>query len=265
LYLENLALRAFLVVYGPRISPLEGVRTFFRHELPAAVRAARWHLLVAALALAVGVAAGFMLTLQDEAWLSSLIPSGLAGGRGAASTRADLYDKELFAPWPGAIEAFGLFANVLFSHNTLVGIMTFGLGLAAGIPTLMLSVYQGLILGAFLALHYNRDLTVDFLGWISIHGTTELGALILLAAGGLLIAEKILFPGRYARLDNLALHGRQAAQIAVGAVLMLFVAAILEGGLRQLVASTPLRFGIGFGIGALWISYFSACGRIARP
>jgi uncharacterized membrane protein SpoIIM required for sporulation len=265
LYLENLALRAFLVVYGPRISPLEGMQAFFRTELPAAVRAARWHVLIAALALVVGVAAGFMLTLQDEAWLSSLVPSGLAGGRGPSSTRADLYDKELFAPWPGAVEAFGLFANVLFSHNTLVGIMTFGLGLAAGIPTLMLNVYQGLALGAFLALHYNRDLTVDFLGWISIHGTTELGALILLAAGGLLIAEKILFPGRYARIDNLALHGRQAAQIAVGAVLMLFVAAILEGGLRQLVASTPLRFGIGLGIGALWVAYFSVCGRAERP
>jgi uncharacterized membrane protein SpoIIM required for sporulation len=265
LYLENLALRSFLVVYGPRISPLEGMRTFFRLELPAAVRAARWHIVIAALALLVGVAAGFMLALQDEAWISSLIPAGLGGGRGPASTRADLYDKELFAPWPGAVESFGVFANVLFSHNTLVGIMTFGLGLAAGIPTLMLNVYQGLILGAFLALHYNRDLTVDFLGWISIHGTTELGALILLAAGGLVIAEKILFPGRYARVDNLALHGRQAAQIAVGAVLMLFVAAILEGGLRQLVASTPLRFTIGFAVAACWIAYFSLCGRTARP
>ncbi|HWF95736.1 MAG TPA: stage II sporulation protein M [Xanthobacteraceae bacterium] len=265
LYLENLTLRAFLVVYGPRISPLEGMRTFFRLDLPTAVRAARWHIVLATLALLVGVVAGFMLTLQDEAWLSSLVPAGLAGGRGPSSTHAELFDKELFAPWPGAVEAFGLFANVLFSHNTLIGIMTFGLGLAAGIPTLMLNVYQGLTLGAFLALHYNRDLTVDFLGWISIHGTTELGALILLAAGGLLIAEKVLFPGRYGRLDNLALHGRQAAQIAVGAILMLFVAAILEGGMRQLVASTPLRFGIGFGIGALWIAYFSLCGRTARP
>jgi len=265
LYLENLVLRAFLVVYGPRISPLEGMRTFFRFDLPAAVRAARWHIVIATLALLVGVAAGFMLTLQDEGWLSSLIPAGLAGGRGAASTRAELYDKELFAPSPGAVEAFGVFANVLFSHNTLVGVMTFGLGLAVGIPTLMLNVYQGLILGAFLALHYNRDLTVDFLGWISIHGTTELGALILLAAGGLVIAEKILFPGRYARIDNLALHGRQAAQIAAGAVLMLFVAAILEGGFRQLVASTPARFAIGIGMGALWIAYFSLCGRARQP
>ena len=68
-----------------------------------------------------------------------------------------------------------MFANVLFNHNTMVGILSFGLGLAAGVPTVMLSVYQGLALGAFLALHYDRGLTVDFLGWLSIHGTTELG------------------------------------------------------------------------------------------
>jgi uncharacterized membrane protein SpoIIM required for sporulation len=264
LYLENLALRSFLVVYGPRVSPLEGIRSFFRVDLPAAVRAARWHIVISALALLVGVAAGFMLALQDEAWVSTLIPSDLSGGRGPSSTRADLHDHELFAPSPGAVEAFGLFANVLFSHNTLVGIMTFGLGLAAGIPTLMLNVYQGLTLGAFLALHYNRDLTVDFLGWISIHGTSELGAIVLLGAGGLVIAEKILFPGRYSRIDNLALHGRQASQIAVGAILMLFVAAILEGGFRQLVSSTPLRFTIGLGVGTFWIAYFSLCGRRAR-
>ena len=142
--------------------------------------------------------------------------------------------------------------------------MTFGLGMAVGIPTILLSVYQGLPLGAFIALHYNRDLTVDFLGWLAIHGVTELGALVLFAAGGLVIAEKMLFPGRYSRIENLAMHGRLAAQMAAGAVLMLFVAAILEGGFRQLVASTPLRFAIGFGVGALWLAYFCLAGRKAK-
>jgi uncharacterized membrane protein SpoIIM required for sporulation len=264
LYLESLSLRAFLAVYGPRASPIEGLRTFFVHDLPTAVRLARWHTLIATLCLVVGTVAGFMLTIQDEAWFSSFVPSGLSGGRGPSSTRADLLNKEIFAPWPGAVEAFGIFANVLFSHNTLVGIMTFGMGMAAGVPTILLSVYQGLPLGAFLALHYDRGLTVDFLGWLSIHGVTELGALILFAAGGLVIAEKILFPGRYSRIENLALHGRLAAQMAAGAVLMLFVAAILEGGFRQLVASTPLRFIIGFGVGALWLAYFSLSGREKR-
>ena len=261
LYLENLALRAFLVVYGPRVGAFEGLRAFFVYDLPAAVRAARWHILIVTIALLLGVAAGFLLTVQDEAWMTALVPSGLAGGRGPSVTAAELRNKELFAPWPGAAEAFGIFANVLFSHNTLVGLLSFGLGLAAGIPTLLLTLYQGLTLGAFLALHYNRGLAVDFLGWISIHGTSELGALILLSAGGLVIADKILFPGRYSRIENLALHGRQAAMMGVGGVLMLFVAGVLEGGFRQLVQSTPLRFAIGLGIGALWLIYYSRCGR----
>src|SRR5262249_11552208 len=97
--------------------------------------------------------------------------------------------------------------------------------------------------------------------WLAIHGITELGALVLFAAGGLVIAEKMLFPGRYSRLDNLALHGRLAAQMAAGAVLMLFVAAILEGGFRQLVQSTPFRFAIGLGVGLLWLGYFCWTGR----
>jgi len=264
LYLESLCVRAFLAVYGPRANTLASLRSFFAQELPAAVRSARWHILLAALAMLVGAVASFMLTVQDESWFSAFVPSGLAGGRGPTSTRADLYDKELFAPWPGFAESFGIFAGVLFNHNTLVGILTFGLGMGVGIPTLLLTAYQGLPLGAMLALHYNRDLTIDFLGWLSIHGVTEISGLILFAAGGLVIAEKMLFPGRYSRVENLAMHGRLAGQMAVGAVLMLLVAAFLEGGFRQLVQSTPLRFIIGFGVGALWLAYFSLAGRSAR-
>jgi uncharacterized membrane protein SpoIIM required for sporulation len=264
IYLENLALRAYLAVYGPRVDPIAGLRSFFVHDLPAAVRAARWHILIVTVALLAGVAAGFGLTVQDESWFTVFTSSDIASGRGPASTAASLRDKELFAPWPGPVEAFGVFANVLFSHNTGVGLLCFGLGLAAGIPTLMLVVYQGLGLGAFIALHYDRGLLVDCLGWLSIHGTSELGAVILLSAGGLVIADKLLFPGRYSRIENLALHGRQAALMAVGGVLMLFVAGILEGGFRQLVQSTPLRFAIGLTIGALWIAYYSLCGRRTR-
>jgi uncharacterized membrane protein SpoIIM required for sporulation len=263
-YLDNLALRAFLCVYGPRVDAREGIKTFFMHDLPAAVRAARWHILIAALCVIVGVAAGFLLAVQDESWVSTLVPTDLAGGRGPSSTRADLYDKEIFAPWPGFAKSFGVFANMLFRHNTAVGLLAFGLGLAAGGPTVMLMVYQGLTLGAFIALHHNRDLTVDFLGWLSIHGVTELTAIVLFAAAGLVIAEKLLFPGRYSRVENLAMHGRLAGNIAVGAVLMLFVAALLEGGCRQLVQSTPGRFAIGIATGVLWLAYFRYAGREAR-
>jgi uncharacterized membrane protein SpoIIM required for sporulation len=263
LYLEDLALRAYLVVYGPRAGLLEGCGDFLRRGFPAAVRAVRWHIVIALLALIGGTAAGFLLTAGDEAWFSVFVPVGLAGERGPSSTRADLLNGEIFAPWPGFIDSFLVLANFLFQHNTMVGILSFSLGIAAGVPTLLLTLYQGLMFGAFVALHYNRALTWDFFGWVTIHGVTEFGAVILCSAGGLLIAEKALFPGRFSRLESLARCSGTAARVAVGAMLMFFVAALLEGGFRQLVQSTPLRLGIGLGVGALWLVYF--CRPVRDP
>jgi uncharacterized membrane protein SpoIIM required for sporulation len=260
-YLENLSLRAFLVVYGPRGTLLQGMSRFFTRDFPVAVRAAAPHLLVAFLVLAAGIAAGFLLTASDESWFNTLMPSGIAADRGPESTREDLLTHEIFAPWDGPARAFALFANTLFQNNTMVGVLAFSLGLAAGVPTILLLLYNGLSLGAFVALHYNRGLTVEILGWLSIHGVTEITAILLCGAGGLLIADKIVFPGRYSRLQSLGIHGRVAAQIAIGAMLLFFVAAILEGGFRQLVQSTPLRFAIGWGLGALWLIYFVKAGR----
>jgi uncharacterized membrane protein SpoIIM required for sporulation len=254
LYLESLSLRAYLALYSPRIGIGEAGRQFLR-AFPAAVISARWHVLIAFLALAVGTMAGFWLTVGDEGWFTTFVPTWLSGGRGVASTRASLLNGEIFAPWPGFAVSLGVVSNFLFSNNTIVGILAFGFGLFAGVPTVLLIAYQGLTLGAFLALHYNRGLTVDFLGWLSIHGVTELTAIVLFGAAGLVLAEKMLFPDRYSRIDSLALHGRRAAEIAVGAVMMLFVAAILEGEFRQLVASTPWRFVIAAASAVGWLSY----------
>src|SRR5262245_5978429 len=142
----------------------------------------------------------------------------------------------------------------------MVGILAFSLGLAAGIPTILLMIHNGLIAGAVVGLHYNRGLTYEFMGWLSIHGVTEITAILLCAAGGLLIADKILFPHRYSRVQSLAIHGPVAGRIALGAIFLFFVAAILEGGFRQLVSSTDLRYAIGWGIGLLWLLYFMRAG-----
>jgi uncharacterized membrane protein SpoIIM required for sporulation len=256
LYLENLVLRAFFVVYGPRTGIREALAGFLRRDFPMAVRGAVWHIALASIAVIAGVVAGVALVESSEDWFSALVPAAMAGGRGPASTAAELRDGEIFADWPGFVQSFVVFANALFRHNATIGIMIFGLGIAGGVPTLVLLAYQGLVLGAFLALHYNRGLLVDFIGWISIHGVTEIGALILTGAGGLVIAEKVLFPGRYARLDNLARNGTAAAALAGGAVLMAFVAGIIEGGLRQLVSDTSARLAFGLATGLFWIGYF---------
>lgn len=260
-YLEALSVRAYLVVYGPRVRQLSGLLRFLTTDLPRAVRQARWHFLIAFLTLFGGIIGGFLLAHANEDWIAALVPGDLAGDRGPDSTADELRKEEIFAPWPGPVESFAVMANFLFSHNTLVGLLIFSLGIAAGVPGLLLLFYQGLGVGAFIALHYDRGLLIDFLGWLAVHGVTELTAIMLFGAAGLILAEKVLFPSRMTRLESLATHGKLAAQIAIGAMMMLFVAGILEGGFRQLVQSTPWRFGIGGFTGLIWLAYFTLAGR----
>jgi uncharacterized membrane protein SpoIIM required for sporulation len=263
LYLEDLSLRAYLVIYGPQRSWSATARHFLTEGFPQAARQAWPHILAAFLCVLAGSIAGYMLADRDEAWFSTFIPPAMAGGRGPGSTRTDLLQHELFAPWPGASESFGLMASFLFQHNTIVGILSFGLGIFAGIPTIGLLLYQGLVFGSFLCLHAHRGLLLDCIGWVSIHGVTEFGAIIS-GAGGLFIAEKLVFPGRLTRADSLALHGETASRLAVGAMLLFLLAAILEGGFRQLVANTSLRLLIGFAVGACWIAYLAVPRKAIR-
>jgi uncharacterized membrane protein SpoIIM required for sporulation len=261
LYLENLALRAYLVVYGPRVGITKSLTEFFARGFPRSVREMRRHLAVVFLAMTVGTFAGFSMVWADAAWFDLLVPRDLAGERGAGSSAASLMRDELFAPWPGFVDAFLVFANTLFRHNTMVGILSFGLSFALGIPTLFLIAYNGLILGAFIALHAERGLTVAFLGWLSIHGVTEILAILLCGAAGLVVAEKILFPGPLPRVESLGLHGRRAAGVVAGSVALFFVAGFLEGGFRQLVNNTFGRYAFAAATAALWLYYFLFVGR----
>ncbi len=145
LYLEGLSVRAYLAVYGPRANALEGLRNFFGRELPAAVRVrALAHPDCGALRCSSAPSRASCWSCRTRAGSTHSCRRAWPVGAALPSTRAELLDKEIFAPWPGAVESFGLFAGVLFNHNTLVGILTFGLGMAAGIPTMLLTVYQGL-------------------------------------------------------------------------------------------------------------------------
>lgn len=261
LYLENLALRAYLAVYGPRSGALQNMAEFFRRGFPRAVRGMRWHLAIAFILMLAGIAAGFVLVRGDMVYFNMLVPEGLAGGRGPGSSAQDLIKDELFAPWPGFVETFIVFANSLFRHNTIVGIFCFGLGFALGVPTILLLIHNGLILGAFIALHAERGLTVDFIGWLMIHGVTEFLAILLCGAAGLVIAQGILFPGQQPRVESLAKYGKRAAGVAAGSVALFFIAGFLEGGFRQLINNTPGRYAFAIATAALWFGYFFAVGR----
>lgn len=260
-YLESLAARAYICVYGPQKRLGAALAEFFTERFPAAVRQARWAVLLSTLILLLGCVTSFGLTMANEDWYYSFVSEGMAGDRTPTSTTAGLRDALYEEEHDPA--GLTLFASFLFSNNTRVGLFCFALGFALGIPTAILLFQTGLMLGAFLALYHARGLGPDLLAWLAVHGTTEILALLLCGGAGLMLAGGILLPGPQGRLANLARAGRSAAEIAMGAILLFFVAGLLEGFARQLITDASLRALIGIAALLWWSVYF--IGRRTRP
>lgn len=215
---------------------------------------------LAALAMTLGFAIAWGLFAGDPAWFYTFVPEGLAGERGpGASTeslRAVLFPEE--TEFAGQLAAFAAF---LFSNNTRVALFAFALGVFACVPSFILVLYNGLILGAFAGLYADRGLGYEMFGWLSVHGVTELSAIIIAAGGGFRLGLAVLFPGALSRRDAVRFASRDAAKLAVLAAIMLLVAGLLEGFARQLVQDTEIRILIGWSAGALWLAWFLLAGR----
>ena len=258
-YLEALTARAYLSVYAPQERLGGLVRRFFAHGAPLAMRRSWLFIAIGFLCMGLGVLAGYQLYLENPAWYHVFMPPELAGGRGPESTTAELR-KVIYDESPGA-SGLGAFATFLFSHNTRIAIFVFGLGVFLCAPAILLTFYNGLMLGAFYALHVERGLGSDLGGWLSIHGVTELSAICIACGGGIQLGAAILFPGD--RTRGAALHhaGRDAVKLALVAAVMLVAAAFLEGFGRQLIQDKSARYILGWGIGLCWLTWFTLGGR----
>lgn len=260
-YLESLAARAYVCVYGAKRPPLAAAGEFLGRRFPERVRALWRHVALSAALLLLGVATGLALTADDPARFYALVDESYAQGRTPAATteelRAALYDHD------HAADALGAFAMFLFTHNAKVGMLCAALGFAAGVPVVLLLFSNGLLLGAFAALYQERALGLEFWAWILPHGVTELLAVVLCGAAGLSVGEALLFPGRHTRLRNLGQRGREAGVLVVGAVLMLLFAGLVEGIFRQTVHSVEIRLLVAALTALGWTAYFTGAGRRA--
>lgn len=261
-YLEGLCARAYFFVYGVRTPLRSRIGAFFARDLPLAMRSLWRETLVTLLLTVVGAVVGYLLVTSDPSWYDSFVGRELSQGRDfSASTeflRGALYDGG------GGDDPLALFAAFLFTHNAQISLLCFALGFAFGVPTIMLLIMNATMLGAFLALYGSRDLGFELGGWLSIHGTTEIFAIILAAAAGLRIGWSVVFPGERTRLAAAAVAGRTAALAMVGVVLMLLCAGLLEGFGRQLIVEDWQRYTIGGILLVFWCAYFYLPRRAVR-
>lgn len=252
-YLSTLATRAYFCVYGTRSHFLNRAARYFLRDWPTAVFGLWRETLASAFLVIAGVVAAFFLTNASPDWFYCFMPDAMAQGREPGASTAFLRRSLFHEQGPRGLT---FFASLLFSHNAQTAMLAFSLGFACCLPTAYFLFANGLSLGALLAVYADHGLGLDFMGWILIHGVTELFAIMLAGAAGFRLGLVLVFPGDEKRTIALAKAGKTAAVVMIGVVLMLFCAGMLEGIARQLVTNTLARYGIAALTAAIWFGYF---------
>lgn len=234
----------FAMHRGERARVLDALLGFV-FEVPRLVRK-NWRYMAASAALTLGPALiAFFAVLYDPGMFYLFIDSSLAGGRDPSASKEFLQ-----ASLEGELDSVGegaFFSSFLFVHNTQVSFMCFSMGVVLGLPTIYLLIKNGLMLGSFIAVFWEKGLAVEVMAWLLPHGVPEIGAIMLCGGCGLMLGHKLLNPGNQSRKVALPKAAGEACIIAIGCVPLLFSAGIIEGIFRQSGASLWQRYTL-FGV-----------------
>lgn len=254
-YLGELTASAHALIYlPPRKSAWLGAGKFLSEGFARLIaRNWRFHF-VSALLLVGGALLGYVASLRDPLAAYALMMPG------DTRTPGSTQDQLLEALRSGRDQGGGektMFASFLFSHNLQVGVMAMTLGILAGVPTIILVIYNGMILGAFLAIHHRAGVNAEVWAWILPHGVTEIGAIVLFGGIGLMFGQAVVAPGTLTRGESLRRAGVEAGLMCLGGAMMLVAAAIIESFLRQSHLSTGVRLTFAFATAVFWTLFIA--------
>lgn len=121
---------------------------------------------------------------------------------------------------------------MMFGHyimnNISIGLRTFASGLLAGVGTIAVLLFNGLIIGAVAGHLQHIGHGDPFWRFVVGHGSFELTAIVIAGGAGLQLGMKLLAPGRRRRIDALVEGGVIGARLCLGVAAMLLVAAFIE-------------------------------------
>jgi uncharacterized membrane protein SpoIIM required for sporulation len=254
-YLSQLTASAHSLIYlPPRESIWRGAARFIVEGFGRVIiRHWRLHLLSAVLVIGGGLV-GFFAASADPMVAHALWPAGDV--RQPGSTPNQLLTVLRSGREGGGGEKF-LFASFLFQHNLKVGLLALATGVLASLPTVLLMIFNGMLMGVFVSIHYQAGIKAEMWAWILPHGVTELGAIMLCGGAGMVLGQAVVHPALYSRRQSLVNAGREAAQVCLGVGLMLVAAAIIESYVRQSHWSTNARLAFAAATAVFWLVYFA--------
>ncbi len=249
-YVNQLLVRAHNTIYsGHRASPM-AVISFFTRTYPAAFRRHLQHIALATAIFAIAGVVGAVITYQDPDFKVKLLGPQMV----ETIDRHQMWTHSIVGIKPVA-------SSAIMTNNMSVGFTTFALGITAGLGTIYMMAFNGLLIGVIGVACYLSGMSQQLWSFVAPHGVLELPAIFIAGGAGLRIAQGLLFPGTLPRRDSLARAGSEAVQLLLGTVPILIIAGIIEAFVSPTGLAVPLKFSMAAALFVLLNVYLFGMGR----
>jgi uncharacterized membrane protein SpoIIM required for sporulation len=250
-YLNSLCGRAHVLLNRGSAPRLRNAVSFFATGAPRAFRANAGYFLASLACLLSGVVAGWLAYDLRPDLRGLLVPNSLfaemaQGGSGISLPQPFLADPSIFL------------------HNMEVAVLVVVLGLCAGVPSALLTFFQGWGLGTLGAAVHAGGYDYAFWSLIAAHGVLEMSIFVTAGAVGLRLGDALLRPGMLRRADALARAGREVLGLGLAVILLLVVSGTLEAFVSPSGIPSGLKIAIGLCVGAGFYSWLLLAGRERR-
>jgi len=157
----------------------------------------------------------------------------------------------------------GSFALQVWTNNFWVALQCIAFSILLGIPIPYVLLQNALNVGAAAGLMFDAGKGAVFLDLITPHGLIELTAVLLAAAAGMRLGWTAIVPGGRPRAQVLAEQARAVISVAIGLIVVLLVAGLIEALVTPSPLPTAVRIGIGVTAEIAFLSYVLYFGRRA--
>ncbi|WP_430815832.1 stage II sporulation protein M [Carboxylicivirga sp. RSCT41] len=221
-YLNSLSQKTHQEIYRNKRERGSRIPSFIKTELPLILRSARPYFLISLVVFMAAWALGVVSALTNDDFVRMIM-----GDEYVNMTLDNIEKGDPMAVY-GQMEETSMFLAITF-NNVYVSFIVFLFGLLTPLGTIFQLFRNGVMVGAFQAFFYQKNLLGISTYTILIHGTLELSAIVLAGGAGIILGKYLLFPGTYPRKESFVYGVKKGIKIMLGLVPVFVVAGFIEG------------------------------------
>jgi len=230
-WINGIAASIYQSIYKNKKEKYSRIFQFWKYELPLLFKKYHRIFLFTAFVFVLFVLIGYFSSEHNPEFVR-----GVLGDEYVNMTEDNIAKGDPFGVYKDE-NPFSMFVRIAF-NNIKVSFFTFIGGFTLGLLTFFLLWSNGIMLGSFQYLFFANGLGYKSILVIWIHGTIEISSIVIAGTAGFILANGILFPGTYKRMESFKRGAKDAAKVLICLVPFFIVAAFLESYITHLMSQT---------------------------